>query len=307
VFELNNILPHRVSNEGASERIHLVIDVAEEPRAQTVLPAGSTCHYTGSASGLTCVAPDGSELVPHRKRRAAKSKAVRAGSDGVTGDVTTGTHGHHKLAAPGASVGAAGSVSVDPPAGHAAMEGREELVSHVEGDVGQLVAELHAPLPDPPQDLNQEGDSALVSSVLILSLGDTHSDVLPYESAVSVDQVLVQGSGGRRLQQVAPPDLAPPPAPAISDPARDQLQRMIRYLSVDVNSDASPDSAWAAELEEGMVADAAAQVWRPHLPEENLPEQMSQARQELGWQLADVVYDSFSSSWGGEVAPLQEA
>jgi hypothetical protein len=188
----------------------------------------------------------------------------------------------------------------------AAVEEREEVLSHVdstsEGDVAQLVAALHAPLPEPPQHLNLESDASLVSQVTALSLSD--SDVLPYENAASLDQMLAQGSGGRTLQQVAPPDLVPPPAPAIGDPARDQLEQMFQALSFD--GDADPGSTWAVELEEGDRADVEEKVWQPHLPEENLPQQVLQERQELGWQLADAVYDSFSS-WGEEVAPLQEA
>jgi hypothetical protein len=45
VFELNNRLQHFVDNEGASPRIHLVVDVLEEPRRRKVLRKGQVCTY----------------------------------------------------------------------------------------------------------------------------------------------------------------------------------------------------------------------------------------------------------------------
>ena len=53
VFELNNRVPHRVANRGDTERVHLVIDVSEEPRERVALAPGSVCSY--SPAGMECV------------------------------------------------------------------------------------------------------------------------------------------------------------------------------------------------------------------------------------------------------------
>lgn len=45
VFELNNRLKHYVKNESDEDRIHLVVDVAEEPRERTLLRVGQVCRY----------------------------------------------------------------------------------------------------------------------------------------------------------------------------------------------------------------------------------------------------------------------
>eukprot|EP00775_Hariotina_reticulata_P013388 gene13388-13515_t len=49
VFELNNRVPHKVANPGPGVRVHLVIDVFEEPKTRTQLPPGSVCEYGSSA------------------------------------------------------------------------------------------------------------------------------------------------------------------------------------------------------------------------------------------------------------------
>ena len=45
VFELNNQLTHAVRNGGAEARVHLVVDVADGPRARTPLAPGQLCSY----------------------------------------------------------------------------------------------------------------------------------------------------------------------------------------------------------------------------------------------------------------------
>ena len=45
VFELNNRLQHFVDNDGTSPRIHLVVDILEEPRKRKVLRKGQVCTY----------------------------------------------------------------------------------------------------------------------------------------------------------------------------------------------------------------------------------------------------------------------
>lgn len=45
VFELNNRVLHRVVNDSPYDRVQLVVDVAEEPRVPTEIPAGTTCQY----------------------------------------------------------------------------------------------------------------------------------------------------------------------------------------------------------------------------------------------------------------------
>ncbi|KAI8468367.1 MAG: hypothetical protein J3K34DRAFT_459917 [Monoraphidium minutum] len=52
-FELNNKVPHRVSNLGPSDRVHLVVDVAEVPRQRAPLAAGTVCDYDVNR-GLFC-------------------------------------------------------------------------------------------------------------------------------------------------------------------------------------------------------------------------------------------------------------
>jgi hypothetical protein len=63
VFELNNRVAHRVSNLGSAERIHLVVDVAEQPAPRTALAPGSVCHYS-SARGMDCLGPGGEPVAP---------------------------------------------------------------------------------------------------------------------------------------------------------------------------------------------------------------------------------------------------
>ncbi|GBF90355.1 green algal specific Aspartyl Asparaginyl beta-hydroxylase [Raphidocelis subcapitata] len=65
VFELNNKVPHKVSNTGTTDRVHLVVDVAETPRERVKLQPGSTCQYDvnkglfcGTAPGEVPVVPD---------------------------------------------------------------------------------------------------------------------------------------------------------------------------------------------------------------------------------------------------------
>lgn len=45
VFELNNRLKHHVKNDGHEDRIHMVVDVAEEPRPRQQLEVGQLCTY----------------------------------------------------------------------------------------------------------------------------------------------------------------------------------------------------------------------------------------------------------------------
>ena len=45
-FELNNLLVHTVRNEGPEERLHLILDVAEEPVKKRIkLKPGQRCLY----------------------------------------------------------------------------------------------------------------------------------------------------------------------------------------------------------------------------------------------------------------------
>ena len=52
VFELNNRLKHYVNNDGDSDRIHIVIDVAENPRQRKKLRRGQVCEY--GRNGIIC-------------------------------------------------------------------------------------------------------------------------------------------------------------------------------------------------------------------------------------------------------------
>lgn len=45
VFEVNNRVAHRVTNHSPVDRIHLVIDVMEDPRTQLQLLPGASCSY----------------------------------------------------------------------------------------------------------------------------------------------------------------------------------------------------------------------------------------------------------------------
>jgi hypothetical protein len=53
VFELNNKVPHKVSNGGATDRVHLVVDIAESPRNRVALSPGDTCDYDPN-KGMAC-------------------------------------------------------------------------------------------------------------------------------------------------------------------------------------------------------------------------------------------------------------
>lgn len=114
VFELNNRVPHKVSNPAASHttRIHLVIDVFESPRARTPVPAGSSCEYGSmpvralrhlqdmleqnanidtvteeiraivASPGMSCVDADGNRIMPLRKHNTRMSAAEAAQLEG---------------------------------------------------------------------------------------------------------------------------------------------------------------------------------------------------------------------------------
>jgi hypothetical protein len=49
-------VPHRVSNTGATDRVHVVVDIAESPRQRVTLSPGSVCHYDVN-KGLFCGLP----------------------------------------------------------------------------------------------------------------------------------------------------------------------------------------------------------------------------------------------------------
>jgi hypothetical protein len=74
VFELNNRVPHRVSNRGASERVHLVIDVSEAPRPRVKLVPGAACRY--SPLGMEC-----DQLAEDTAAGEAAADQVAAGPD----------------------------------------------------------------------------------------------------------------------------------------------------------------------------------------------------------------------------------
>jgi hypothetical protein len=114
VFELNNRVPHKVSNPAASHttRIHLVIDVFESSRARTPVPAGSSCEYGSmpvgalrhlqdmleqnanidtvteeiraivASPGMSCVDADGNRIMPLRKHNTRMSAAEAAQLEG---------------------------------------------------------------------------------------------------------------------------------------------------------------------------------------------------------------------------------
>ena len=52
VFELNNRLKHYVKNDGHEDRVHMVVDVAEEARPRHPLQVGQICRY--SAGQIIC-------------------------------------------------------------------------------------------------------------------------------------------------------------------------------------------------------------------------------------------------------------
>jgi hypothetical protein len=73
VFELNNRVPHRVSNLGASERVHLVIDVSEAPRPRRVLAPGAVCRY-GPAQ-MVCEEPAAARAAKGEAKVEAEAEA----------------------------------------------------------------------------------------------------------------------------------------------------------------------------------------------------------------------------------------
>jgi hypothetical protein len=51
--QIDNHLIHQLTNEGDSDRIHLVVDVAEEPAsARVILQPGVVCHYLDANRGI---------------------------------------------------------------------------------------------------------------------------------------------------------------------------------------------------------------------------------------------------------------
>ncbi|WIA37365.1 hypothetical protein OEZ86_014293 [Tetradesmus obliquus] len=111
VFELNNRVQHKVANPGPGPRVHLVVDVFEDYRPRTMVPAGSSCEYGGQLSslqqistimqlalqegmdeaalaaeiqlllataGMACKTPEGERILPRVTQAAAEDLAKRA-------------------------------------------------------------------------------------------------------------------------------------------------------------------------------------------------------------------------------------
>jgi hypothetical protein len=53
VFEINNVIPHQVHNSNHQERVHLLLDFAEQPLQCGRLKPGQRCQYKGGA-GIQC-------------------------------------------------------------------------------------------------------------------------------------------------------------------------------------------------------------------------------------------------------------
>ena len=53
VFEINNAVPHMVVNSEDEERVHLLMDVSEEPLQCRVLAPGQSCLYQ-NGDGVVC-------------------------------------------------------------------------------------------------------------------------------------------------------------------------------------------------------------------------------------------------------------
>jgi hypothetical protein len=79
VFELNNRVPHKVANTGPTDRVHLVVDVTEEPHPRVTLSPGTVCDYDLD-KGLLCRGPGGQVVpVPVAAGGAAGAGAVQQG------------------------------------------------------------------------------------------------------------------------------------------------------------------------------------------------------------------------------------
>ena len=110
VFELNNKVPHRVSNAGATDRVHLVVDVAEAPRARARVVRGGVCAYDPN-KGMACpleadggsAAGAGAASAAGMAGAAAPAPAAGGAAPGVAGDDPR--FASARPAAPGADVG----------------------------------------------------------------------------------------------------------------------------------------------------------------------------------------------------------
>ena len=53
VFEINNAVPHEVHNSKTEERVHLLLDFAEQGMECGQLAPGQKCNYKGM-QGIVC-------------------------------------------------------------------------------------------------------------------------------------------------------------------------------------------------------------------------------------------------------------
>lgn len=95
VFEFNNRVPHQVRNAGPGDRVHVIIDVSEQPHQRTSLLAGSQCDY--QKLSMTCVGPDGTSVVSHTPA------PVQLAVAGAAQDVVSQTAAGVQLAIAGAA------------------------------------------------------------------------------------------------------------------------------------------------------------------------------------------------------------
>jgi hypothetical protein len=80
VFELNNRAAHKVSNNSPVPRVHVVMDLCEEPHQRVEVPPGTVCDYDMD-KGLLCAHPNAAaaEVLPPARWLDAAAAALERG------------------------------------------------------------------------------------------------------------------------------------------------------------------------------------------------------------------------------------
>jgi hypothetical protein len=125
-FELNNKVPHRVSNNGATDRVHLVVDISEAPRHRVALEPGAVCHYDVN-KGLFCGPPGASAAAAAPQPEPPQAAPVPVPARGTVPAAARAPGAAFAALAQPAGAGAQGPQEQEPVAAEARLEALQQL------------------------------------------------------------------------------------------------------------------------------------------------------------------------------------